>query len=362
MTDLFKVYMPESVSSDAVNGILRSGKLTSGTYVKQFEEKLQQFIGNPYVMVTANNNYASLIAYALCDIKEGDEIIAAPMACLASTQPILNFGGKLVWADIVPHTGSIDPEKIRDKITSKTKAILHYHWCGYPGYIDEVNAIGREYGIPVIDDAIESFGSEYKGRIMGNLQTDITTFSFQTVRLPNSIDGGAIAFKTEEMYERAKKMRDFGITRSTFRDSLGEISSESDISGPGYNALMNELSAYIGAQIMDDVPALLHKQRQNAALWDNFLGSAIHNLKRSEIKPNYWVYSYLSGNQSGDMKQLRGQGMYASKVHLRNDYYSCFGSFDQSLKGVEYFSAHELSVPCGWWVDDNDIKKLNKLP
>ena len=80
------------------------------------------------------------------------------------------------WADIDPTTGTLDPGSVEKKISSKTKAIIHNHFCGYPGYIDEINELGRRYGIPVIDDGIEAFGSEYKRQKIGNCGTDITIF------------------------------------------------------------------------------------------------------------------------------------------------------------------------------------------
>lgn len=361
MVNLFKVFTPSLPLGENLNQILQSGQLTSGKNVREFETILQDYIGNPYIMVTGSNNYASLISLAICNLKNDDEVIASPMACLASNQPVLNFGAKLVWADIDPKTGSLDPVDVKRKITSKTKAIIHYHWGGYPGYLDEINAIGQEQGIPVIDDAIESFGSEYKGKKMGNAGTDITTFSFQTVRLPNSIDGGAIAFKSKELYDKAIKMRDFGITRSTFRDNLGEINAASNIAGMGYNAIMNELNSFIGIQVMQHVPALIQKQRENALIWNKyFQDKKVEMLNfRSEISPNYWIYSYLSPNQAADMAYFRKNELYASKVHLRNDHYSCFGLFDNGLMGVEHFAAHQLSVPCGWWVDSDDFISLN---
>jgi perosamine synthetase len=352
MQNLFKVFVPnESIGADLAQ-ILATGELTSGFYVKAFEKKLQEYIGNPFVMVTGSNTYASLIALALCGIKNNDEVIASPMACLASNQPVLNFGGKLVWADIDPNTGTLDPEDVKKRINKKTKAILHYHWGGYPGYIDEINKIGSDFGIPVIDDAIESFGSEYKGKKMGNTQTNITTFSFQTVRLPNSIDGGGLAFNDELTYLKALKMRDFGINRYTFRDTLGEISSASDISGLGYNAIMNELNAYIGNKVMNHTPELIAKQRVNALIWDKYCSNFGHyslNI-RNEILPNYWIYSFLTSNRDNDLDTIRKSGFYASKVHLRNDYYSCFGKFDETLIGVNKFEKQQLSVPSGWWL------------
>ncbi len=353
MHSLFKVYSPEEPIGFELEQILKSGQLTSGNHVRVFEKQLQEYVGNPYIMVTGSNTYASLIALALCDIKNNDEVIASSMACLASNQPVLNFSGKLIWADIDPLTGTLNPTEVRRKITPKTKAILHYHWGGYPGYIDEINAIGNEFGIPVIDDAIESFGSEYKGRKIGNVGTPFTVFSFQTVRLPNSIDGGAIAFKDEAMYQKALRMRDFGIDRSSFRDSLGEISQTSDITNLGYNAIMNELNAFVGTKVMEQTPSLIERQRTNARYWNFYCDQNKHHRlnNRKEIEPNYWIYTFLSSNQMPELEALRQQGFMASKVHIRNDHYSCFGKFDERLKGVAEFAQMQLSVPSGWWVD-----------
>ena len=357
MINLFKVFAPEHFLGNELDQIIRSGNLTSGNQVRLFEQELRQFIGNPFLLVTGNNTYASLIALALCDLKNGDEVIASPMACLASNQPVLNFGAKLVWADIDPATGSLDPTDVKRKITSRTKAILHYHWGGYPGYISEINQIGAVHGIPVIDDAIESFGSKYQSNMLGNTGTTMTTFSFQTVRLPNSIDGGAIAFSNESLFKRALRMRDFGITRDTFRDDLGELSIHSDITSLGYNAIMNEVSGYIGRKVMEATPDLISRQRINGQKWDLYFQehAGVPLVKRKEILPNYWIYSYLSENRDNDLKAFRNKGFYASKVHIRNDYYSCFGDFDPSLKGVSEFAEKQISLPSGWWTDLEEL-------
>lgn len=146
------------------------------------------------------NSYASAIQLALTvlGLSFGDEVITSPMSCLASNQPLLTFGLKIVWADIDPKTGTLSPDSVKEKITSKTKLIFHNHFCGYVGYVDEINSIGKQFGIPVIDDCVEAFGAKYKGKYMGNLGTDFTIFSFQTIRLPNTIDGGAISFKDKK--------------------------------------------------------------------------------------------------------------------------------------------------------------------
>lgn len=356
---LYKVYTPASIDSLDIISVLESGNYFSGENVRAFEKLVQHYIDNPYTLVVGNNNFASLIALKLCNLKCGDEVIVSPMACLATTQPILNFQAKVVWADIDPITGSLDPASVESKISNKTKAIIHYHWGGYPGYIDEINEIGRKYGIPIIDDATESFGSEYKNRKIGATGTNFTVFSFQTVRLPNSIEGGAISFSSESSYLKALKLRDYGIDRDTFRTATGEISHKSDIALAGYNAKMNELSGYIGCKVMHDVPELLEKQRQNSILWQKRLGTKEVGLSsnRSECLPNYWVFSYLADNPHATLQELGKSGFNASQMHIRNDIYSCFGTNSKFLKGVEEFSTRQLSVPAGWWLDEADFHK-----
>jgi dTDP-4-amino-4,6-dideoxygalactose transaminase len=352
MIPLYKAFMPDDLNIGELARVLHSGQLSYGAYGRQFEERLAAYVGNPYILSTSNNNFASLIAFAVLDVKAGDEVIASPMACLASNQPILNFQAKVVWTDIDPQTGTLNPEAVRRNITARTKAILHYHWGGYPGYVDEINEIGRQHGIPVIDDAIESFGSEYKGRKMGNLGTEITCFSFQAVRLPNCVDGGAIAFSSRELYDKAKLIRDFGIHRPGFRDEIGEISSSSDIALAGYNAKMSEINSYIGIHQMAHLPALFRQQRENARGWDTYFNEKEgQSLKRrKEVLPNYWIYSALVQNSKNELINFRNSGYYASRVHLRNDCYSAFGKASSPCPGVDDFEKRQVSVPSGWWL------------
>jgi dTDP-4-amino-4,6-dideoxygalactose transaminase len=298
-------------------------------------------------------NSAAAIVWELVGLRPDDEVIASPMSCLASNQPIKNRGSNVCWTDIDPYVGSLDPEMVRKNITSKTKAILHYHWGGYPGHIDELLTIGDEFGIPVIEDVIESFGSEYKGKKIGNTGADFSIFSFQPVRLPTTIDGGGIACKKKEDYQKALLLRDYGIDRTNFRDELGEIDSNCDIKLPGIGAGLNEVGAYIGCESMLKIENPLQKQRSRAVKNTELLKKYdnIEFLNTSDSIPNFWIYSFLSQNRDKLLKEFRAEGLYASKVHIRNDYYSIFGEFQDDLLGVKKFNDETLSIPSGWWVE-----------
>lgn len=335
-----------------LDDILRSGMLTYGKYTQDFEAKLQDYFGCDDLIVTNSFNTAVSVAIAALNIKAGDEAIASPMACLASTQPYVSSGLKIVWADVDNKTGTLSPDSVRERITGKTRLIVHNHFCGYPGYIEEINFIGKEYGIPVIDDGIECFGSEYKGRKVGNCGSDMTVFSFNAVRIPNTIDGGAVLFNDKEQYEKSLLIRDCGIDRKNFRDALGEINPECDIGLVGYSATMSNVNGYIGCCQMEEIKKIIDKQRKNAAkLTVMYLESRdCEPICRKDINPNYWVYGVLTNDKKKKIVEYRNNGLFASGVHINNNIYSVFGKYER-LPGVEDFYNHFIALPCGWWVD-----------
>ena len=350
MIPIFKPYMPENITS-GIEGILNSGKLSYGEKGKEFEEKLASYVGNDKVLTISSYNQALLIVLSALGLKPGDEIIASPVSCLASNQPFVVKGLKVIWADVNPLSGTLSVDDVRSRITSKTKAIFHNHYCGYLGEVEAMNALGKEFGVPVIDDCIEAFGSELNGKKTGNLGTDITVFSFQTVRLPNTIEGGALVFKNQEMFEKAKMIRDYGIDRANFRDELNEINPDCDIKLEGYGALMGEINSMIGLKQLEDLDSLLKKQRANAIIWAEKIQKEkdIESLLPIENTiPNSWVYGVLAKNKIETIKKIRKKGFYATSVHINNNIYSIFDNKTQ-LKGVNEFINSFIALPCGWW-------------
>lgn len=352
MINLYKPYMPDDLPE--LNSILHSGALAYGKWGKMFEQSIQEFIGCEQQVLIVNSFTAAIhVLLSTLDIKCDDEIIASPQCCMASTAPIISYGAKVVWADIDPQRGTLCPESVEKMITPRTKMIIHNHHCSYPGYIDEINAIGKKYGVFVVDDAIESFGSKYKGRYIGNLDTDATLFSFQTVRLPNTIDGGGIIFKDKSLSERAIRVRDLGVDRKTFRDSLGEINPLSDVDLKGYGVTMNEISSYIGFCQMQKLNDLFTRQKENAFSWQKTIEIEYPNiqlLNTVDVEPSYWVFGILCEDKINALNYFRGLGFSASGVHVPNTYYSIFEK-QEKLKGVREFYNKFLALPSGWWYE-----------
>ncbi|MBH0230754.1 DegT/DnrJ/EryC1/StrS family aminotransferase [Halobacillus yeomjeoni] len=349
MIPLYKPFMPKT---PLIKEILCSGQLAYGKYGVEFEKLLANYFGVSNVITTNSYNMAMLVTLSTLGIKAGDTVIASPMACLASTQPLLSMGIKVKWADVDPTTGTLSPDSVRHLMNIEPKAIIHNHFCGHVGYVDEINLIGKEYNIPVIDDCIEAFGSEFNSKKMGNVGTDVTVFSFGPVRIPNTLDGGAIIFKDKSLYKKSLLVRDAGIDRTRFRDELGEINPDCDIELVGYNAKMDEVSSYIGVQQMKNIEWILETQRNNALIWNEKLKGEydIVPINEKHSLPNYWVYGTLAERKRERILDFREKGFYASGVHINNNIYTVFGD-TTPLKGVNEFNNKFVALPCGWWVD-----------
>lgn len=350
MINLYKPYMPANLPE--LNDILYSGALAYGKWGKLFEASLQDFLKSENRPLTVSSFTAAIqVVLSTLGLLPGDEVIASPQCCLASTMPMVSYGIKVIWADIDPSRGTLCPESVKLKISIKTKAIFHNHHCGYPGYIDEIKNIAYEKGLYYIDDCIEAFGAKYKGCILGKNTADVTLFSFQTVRLPNTIDGAAILFKDDDHVKKAMKVRDLGVDRSTFRCSSGEISLTSDVSLVGYGVTMSEVNSYIGFNQMQDISNLFEQQSKNAIQWIQDVKEKypeLSLLNTSDITPSYWIFGVLSSDKEVTMKNFKQIGFSCSSVHIPNSYYSIFGK-QAELKGVMEFYNKFLALPSGWW-------------
>lgn len=357
MIPLFKPYMPENIIN-GIREILFSGQLAYGKWGKVFEEELKRYLTTESLVVVNSYSSAVNIAFSVLDINAGDEVIMSPMCCLQSTQPLAARGIKIVWADIDPKTGTLDPGSVKIKITKRTKAIFHNQHMGYVGYIDEINEIAQNNKIYCIDDCVDGMGGIYKDKKIGNAGSDATVISFHAVRLPNGLESGAVTFKNNEHTEKAKIARDLGLDRTLFRDGRGEISEQFDVTTVGFGATSNEVNTFIAAQQMKLFDELLSKQRKNADEWDIYIQKnklpCVPLTKIDGAIPTYWVYGMLTEEKSEMIDYFRAQGYYASGVHLNNNRYSVFGEY-VDLPGVNEFYKRFLAVPCGWWMDVNTI-------
>lgn len=356
MTPLYKAYMPQSAHA-ALAEVFHSDYLADGDYVRQFEGALRDYLGNPYVITAGDVSTAIMLCLFMAGVRPGDEVIASPVACVATNQPVINLFARVVWCDVDPFTGNIDPMQIADLITPKTRAILYPHWAGDVAEIDAVNQVAQAHGLRVVEDAGEALGAEYSGLKLGNTGTDFVVFSFHAIRHITTGEGAAVTFGHAEEAERAQWLKRFGIHRPSFRDDLGEINPASDIPVAGYNTYLNNIAGAIGVEQMKRLPDVVARHRENGRFYDEAL-TDVPGITVCHRPPHrqsaYWVYTFLAEQRDDLLRALRERGVHASKLHLRNDIYSCFQTVPRPLPGVDAFSAKCLSIPCGWWLSSED--------
>lgn len=365
MIQLMKVFLPENVG-EIVQKVVDTGFVTEGEFSDEFEKKFGEYIDNPNVRLVNSCTSAITLAAHMCDIKPGDEVITTAMTCMATNEPFYNMGAKLIFADIDPETGNIDVADIERKITNKTKAIMMVHWAGQPCAIDEINTLAKKHNIKTIEDAAHALRSTYKGVKIGS-HSDYVCFSFQAVKHLTTFDGGAIACKTLEDAERARKLRWFGLDRH-FKAPPGEPPAsrwEQDITEVGYKFHMNNINAAIGLEQLKYIDGLIDKHISNGKYYDeNIDNPKIKVIKRDQhSQPSYWIYSVLVDDKRKFKDYLEVNNIASDVAHVRNDEYTVFKHLNLPNPGLDEFSSKMINIPVGWWITESErehiIKTLN---
>lgn len=196
----------------AVSEVLRGPLITCGPKVDELEHKLATYVGAKYAVAVSNGTAALHCACIAAGIGPGDEVITTPLTFAASANCALYCGAKPVFADINPETYNIDPQSIREKITTKTKAIVAVDFTGQAVQYKKIREICDEYHLTFIEDAAHAIGTKYEGKNVGCL-ADMTCFSFHPVKTITSGEGGAITTNDPELHQKLVLAHAHGITR-----------------------------------------------------------------------------------------------------------------------------------------------------
>ena len=354
---LFKAHHPRGIGRK-IEDVFRKGTITEGEISDEFERSFSEYVGNPYCTLTNSCTSAITLALRLAGVQSGDEVISTPMTCMATNEPIDTIGAKIVWADIDPTTGNIDPQDVERKVArhSKVKAIIAVHWAGQPFDIDAINKIARKNKIKVIEDAAHALDSTYGNKKIG-CHSDFVCFSFQAIKHLTTGDGGALFCKKKSDDSRAKRLRWFGLNRK-FKGNKWK----QDIKESGYKFHMNNITATIGLEQMKYIKTLTGAHKENAQFYDESLNNPkIQKLRRdSKSSSSCWIYSLLCENRDVLQKYLQSKGIHADVVHVRNDKYTVFTDSQLALDNLSYFNSRLLNIPVGWWLSAKNLNYIAK--
>jgi dTDP-4-amino-4,6-dideoxygalactose transaminase len=227
----------------AVADVLRSGWITSGPKVLEFENALGDYLGGATVRCFANGTATMKIALQVAGIGPGDEVITTPISWVATSNVILAVGAKPIFVDVDPQTRNLDLNQVAKAISKNTKAIMPVYLAGLPLDVDALYALANQHGLRVIEDAAQALGSSWNGTRIGHAgKHDLVSFSFQANKNLTTIEGGCLVFNTERFGEDqvrlAEKLRLQGLVRS------GPDGMEVDILGGKDN--LTDINAVIG--------------------------------------------------------------------------------------------------------------------
>jgi len=252
---------------DAVAEVLRSGWVTSGPKLVEFEAALSDYFGGRPVRCFANGTATMKIALQVAGIGAGDEVITTPISWVATSNVILGVGAKPVFVDIDPITRNIDLNKVSAAITAKTRAIMPVYLAGLPVDMDQLYSLAKQHNLRVIEDAAQAFGSQWQGKKIGSFG-DLVSFSFQANKNLTTVEGGCLVLNNDAEAKLAEKFRLQGLTRH------GMDGMDVDVLGGKDN--LTDVNAVIGLHQLKQLPAY---QTRRAALARQYF-----DLMRAELK------------------------------------------------------------------------------
>ncbi|MBK7212022.1 MAG: DegT/DnrJ/EryC1/StrS family aminotransferase [Bacteroidales bacterium] len=273
MINVTKTYLPKLQKyQQYVEEIFRSGWLTNnGQFVQELEKRLSQFLGVNNILLVSNGTLALQIAYRALKLEKKKNVITTPFTFIATSSSLLWESYNPIFVDIHPDTLNIDVKLIQEKIDKETCAILPVHVFGNACDITEIQAIAEDANIKVIYDAAHAFAINYKNKSILRYG-DASILSFHSTKIFHTIEGGAIIFENEELFEEAKLLINFGIP------------GYDRISTLGINCKMNEFQAAMGLCVLDEFE-IIKLGRNNA--WINYYEAFKDN---KDIKLQHWNF------------------------------------------------------------------------
>lgn len=344
----------------SVADVLRSGWITSGPKVQEFEKQLSAYFGGRLVRTFNSGTCTMEIALRIAGIGPGDEVITSPISWVATANVILEVGATPVFADIDPITRNIDLDKLEAAITHKTRAIIPVYLAGKPVDMDRLYALAAKHKLRVIEDAAQAIGSSWQGRPIGSFG-DFVSFSFQANKNITTSEGGCLVLNNEEEAVLAEKYRLQGVTRS------GWDGIDVDVLGGKFN--MTDIAAAIGLGQFAQLDAITTRRRHLARHYFATLGSDFESRTGAQLPPadfestNWHLFQLVlpdSITRAGFMARMKeyniGVGFHYAPIHLFK-LYRALGFHQGMFPIAERVGRQIVSLPMFYAMTENDVER-----
>lgn len=345
-----------------VTECIRTGWISSqGRFVREFEESFGRYVGTPNAVVTSNGTVALHLALVTLGIGPGDEVIVPDLTFAAPVNAVLYVGATPVLVDVDPVTMAMDMDAAAAAVGSRTRAILPVHLYGHPADMDRVMALATRHGLVVVEDCAEALGSRYRGEHVG-LRGDAATFSFFGNKTITTGEGGMILFKDAAMLERARMLRDHGMSKTRRYWHL-EV---------GFNYRMTNVQAAIGVAQVERAAHFVSRKRWVADAYRQRLAD-VPGLQLpgevGDVVNSYWLYTVvlprpLATERDALLEQMKESGVEVRPVfHAmhRMPPYQPYVREGQQFPGSIAASDGGISLPSGVHMNEADIDKVARV-
>lgn len=357
----FSKLIIEEPTITAVTNVLRSGWITSGPKVQEFEEVLSHYFDGRIVRVFNSGTCTIEIALHIAHIGIGDEVITTPISWVATANVIIKTGARPVFVDVDPITRNIDLNKIEAAITPRTKGIIPVYLSGLPVDMDRLYTISEKYNLHVIEDAAQALGSTWKGKRIGAFG-NLVSFSFQANKNITTAEGGCLVLNNKKQASLAEKYRLQGITRSGF-DNF-----DVDVLGGKFN--MTDIAAAMGLSQFSQINAITKKRRSLAKHYFNLFEADFENKFGAQLpiadfeNTNWHMYQLVLPNHFNRatfiekmMKYKIGIGYHYPAIHLLKLYRE-LGFKKGTLPIAEHIGQQIVSLPIFTTMRTEDVERV----
>lgn len=358
----------------AVLDVLRTKWISSGPKCMELEHKMKETFNVKFALAVANCTAALHLAMLASGVGPGDEVLVPSLTFVATVNAVRYVGATPLFCDVTSLSlPVIDPTRIEERITDKTKAIIVMHFGGFPCDMDEIMAIAEKHGLKVIEDACHGPLSEYRGKKLGTIG-DIGCFSFFSNKNISTGEGGAIITNDENLYEKMKSLRSHGMTTMSYERSTGHA-VEYDVTDLGYNYRLDDIRASLAIVQFDKLDADISRRSHVRNLYLNYLEGAkgiILPFERHTERSSSYIFPVVLGEQDSwkyndgcerrnlIRNELANAGIQTSVHYPAAHRFQIYKEYNtDSLPMTEYISDHEISLPMYGRLQDDEIRHIS---
>jgi len=335
----------------AVAEVLDSGVIAQGPKVGEFEQRFAEYVGVEYAVAVSSGTAALHVALLAHGLGVGDEIITSPFTFIASSNAVLFTGAKPVFADIEEDTFNLDPEKVKEKITPNTKAILPIHLFGHPADMGAYVDLAADHGLALIEDACQAHGATYKGEKVGSFGSGC--FSFYPTKNMTTGEGGMITTDDKIIDRRSRSIRQHGMSKPYTHEVLG------------HNFRTTDIAAAIGLEQLTKLNGYNKARRDNAKyLMDNISSDLVLPVQRRDCFHVFHQFTVRVRGRDEAVEKLRSEGVgcgiyYPTPSH-RQPLYVGLGYGGESYPVAQKAAGEVLSLPVHPKLKNEDLDKIVK--